>query len=149
MAIAAAPSLAEAQEIMTRLLPGLPQATRTRFLCELAEVFSNEYERRGYDAPQWVRELLNINRVDDSYNELGGSQFSVDLVRSLTLKLQSTYSFREMSALTGLSVTTLSNFFNQRTQPRARTLRIISDLWKRENDARTARMGAAGLTTGA
>lgn len=82
------PSLAEAQEIMTRLLPGLPQVTRTRFLSELAEAFSDEYMRRGYDAPRWVPEILSAENdgmssstaAADAYQQLQRDPEAMTLV---------------------------------------------------------------------
>ena len=90
------PSLAEAQEIMTRLLPGLPQVTRTRFLSELAlaEAFSDEYMRRGYDAPRWVPELLSAENdamssstaAAEAYQQLQSDPEAMTLVASEFVK---------------------------------------------------------------
>jgi hypothetical protein len=88
------PSLAEAQEIMTRLLPGLPQVTRTRFLSELAEAFSDEYMRRGYDAPQWVPEILSAENdamststaTAEAYHQLQSDPEAMTLVAGEFIK---------------------------------------------------------------
>jgi hypothetical protein len=51
------PELAAAEPLFARLLPGLPEAVRTRLLRMLAARASDEYRRQGTPVPRWMDEL--------------------------------------------------------------------------------------------